>query len=152
MNKPKIVWQHLDHITDGVLEDIRETKREAIEDEFGDLLLLAEELDSNSKDYAHGVVTQLGILPINNNWNPFNFWVGYTNFKITNKLCKKIVDTPGVEVFIVLTPYRFKVACAKYWVENAENFRTKNSKGQSVLVSIQDTISKHFETLESYKI
>jgi hypothetical protein len=41
-----------------------------------------------------------------------NFWIGQTNFKLNNPICRIIGETDGVESFEVISPYRMRVAVA----------------------------------------
>lgn len=43
----------------------------------------------------------------------YTFWCGHTNFRITQGTVEAIENTDGVEVFDVLSPYRFRVCIAK---------------------------------------
>ena len=60
--------------------------------------------------------TSLGIIPLTEESRPgkvFNFWLGHTNFSITNKMVTIIDDIPGVETLSVFTRYRFRIGIAK---------------------------------------
>ena len=62
------------------------------------------------------VPTQMGIIPIlphEDFCNSFEFWVADTNFGIENKEFDIIDSTDGVEIFDVLSRYRFRVCIAK---------------------------------------
>ena len=57
--------------------------------------------------------TPFGLCRVDDKMNPlkrFNFWIGHTNFPITQIIAEIIDDTPGVEVFQINTPYRFILA------------------------------------------
>jgi len=54
--------------------------------------------------------TPLGLFIADDDLNPykqFEFWVGHTNFDITQEVKDIIMSTPGVEVFELITRYRF---------------------------------------------
>ena len=40
----------------------------------------------------------------------FNFWMGHTNFPISESVLNLISICPGVEAVDILTPYRFRIA------------------------------------------
>lgn len=66
------------------------------------------------------ILTPFGILPLTENSlasRHFKFWVGHSNFKLTKKLCLLIQQTEGVEAFDVMTPYRFRIAIGKLFVD-----------------------------------
>lgn len=51
------------------------------------------------------VITIAGIVPVD-----FNFWVGHTNFKLTQHICETINDFDGIEMLDIFSPYRFRIA------------------------------------------
>jgi hypothetical protein len=62
------------------------------------------------------IATPMGIIPVNDNTMSgkiFNFWVGHTNFNITNKIADIIEKTDGVETLNIFTRYRFRVGVGK---------------------------------------
>lgn len=69
----------------------------------------------------HGAITSQGIVPVeinNDSVEHFNIWVGHTNFPITKKIYDKIKSFPGVEIFEVNTPYRFKICVGQAFNEH----------------------------------
>jgi hypothetical protein len=50
------------------------------------------------------VITIAGIVPTD-----FNFWLGHTDFPITNNVAETISEINGVEVLDVITKYRFRI-------------------------------------------
>lgn len=77
------------------------------EDEFSEL-----ETEGFGKP-IQTIMTPFGFLPLTEQSlasKYFKFWVGHTNFRITNRLLKLIQTTDGVETVDVLTPYRFRIA------------------------------------------
>lgn len=70
------------------------------------------ETEETAKPVAVITHPVFGIVPVTNHLQPgktFNFWIGYTNFKITYEIGKIIEETLGVEVLEFLSPYRFRV-------------------------------------------
>lgn len=64
---------------------------------------------STTMPYA---LTQYGILPINfykHADQQLNYWIGNTNFDITEDVKHKIVQFPGVEIWDVFSRYRFRI-------------------------------------------
>lgn len=62
------------------------------------------------------IATPMGIIPINENTvsgKIFNFWIGHTNFDITQKIADTIETTDGVETLDIFTRYRFRIAIGK---------------------------------------
>lgn len=67
------------------------------------------------------MATPMGIIPINENTASskiFNFWVGHTNFNITNKIAQIIEETDGVETLDIFTRYRFRIAIGKVFTDS----------------------------------
>lgn len=46
----------------------------------------------------------------------FNFWTGYSDFKITKPLLELICDTDGVEACDIISQYRWRIAVGKLFV------------------------------------
>lgn len=62
------------------------------------------------------IPTPMGFMPIQpfqNFVNYFEFWMGHTNFDITEEVQEKIESTPGVEILDVITRYCFRFAVGK---------------------------------------
>lgn len=60
--------------------------------------------------------TPFGVFRVDDKFNPlraFEFWLGHTNFDITPEVKEILDETPGVEVLIVTTRYRFIVGVGK---------------------------------------
>ena len=68
------------------------------------------------KHLMYAISSPMGIIPYNEYSAPskvFNFWVGHTNFSITNQVSKIIEETEGIEILDVFTRYRFRIAIGK---------------------------------------
>mgnify|MGYP003647775280 CR=1 FL=1 len=62
------------------------------------------------------VNTPMGMYNVNDKMSPtkqFDCWLGYTDFDITHEVQEIIEQTPGVEVLMVLTRYRFFIGIGK---------------------------------------
>jgi hypothetical protein len=62
------------------------------------------------------LTTPMGIIPITE-WSApsrvFNFWIGHSNFRMTEEIQDIIDNTDGVESLDIFTPYRFRIAVGK---------------------------------------
>ena len=70
-----------------------------------------------------GVMTPYGMLPITDDTlasRKFKFWVGHSNFRLTEDYYGVIGPTEGVETLDILTPYRFRIAVGKMFVDRTE--------------------------------
>ena len=47
----------------------------------------------------------------------FKLWVGHANFKLTEDFYTVIGQSDGVEALDILTPYRFRIAIGKLFVD-----------------------------------
>jgi hypothetical protein len=65
------------------------------------------------KQYAKGIMTQAGIFPLNENYNPFDFWLLHTNFIISEPTFNAIDNAEGVEALFPITKYRVKFSIGK---------------------------------------
>lgn len=84
--------------------------------------------------------TPLGMIPLTEESNPskvFNFWTGYTNFKITKKIIAIIDDVEGVETQTYFTRYRFRVGIGKLF------------KDREVLDCINHRVAAYLKHLET---
>jgi hypothetical protein len=62
------------------------------------------------------ISSPLGIIPYNEHSASskiFNFWVGHSNFNLSNSVCENIEKIEGVEILDIFTRYRFRVAVGK---------------------------------------
>lgn len=84
------------------------------------------------------LATPLGLVPYNEHTASskiFNFWIGHTNFDISNSIKNIIEKTDGVEILDIFTRYRFRIAVGKCFVD------------AQVMSSIKDNISTYYETI-----
>lgn len=100
--------------------------------------------------------TPMGIVPLNESTNPvkvFNFWTGYTNFRINHGIRKLIEGVSGVESLDVWSPYRFRIGVGKLFndrevrhaidVKLAEYFHNRESKVWATLKLFGGTFPKN---------
>lgn len=62
------------------------------------------------------IASPLGLIPYNEHTASskiFNFWLGHTNFNISDKVKYTIENIEGVEILDVFTRYRFRIAIGK---------------------------------------
>ena len=65
-------------------------------------------------------MTPFGIMPLKEHSlasTHFKFWVGHANFKLTDNVYQVVGNTEGVETLDILTPYRFRIAIGKMFVD-----------------------------------
>lgn len=83
------------------------------------------------------IATPMGIIPYTENTASskiFNFWVGHTNFTITNSIVDIIENVDGVESLDIFTRYRFRIAIGKVFDD------------ARVMKEINDQIYSHLDT------
>lgn len=136
-----IVWQkwidpYLEGIEDSIAsgaeaeeleEEYLEDEEEEVEEEYG-------AIDKLGKFRA--IATPMGIIPINESTASgkiFNFWVGHTNFDITNALALIIEETAGVETLDIFTRYRFRIGIGKAF-HDSKVMRDINSRVYDYLI------------------
>ena len=81
-----------------------------------------------------GVMTPYGMLPITDDTlasRKFKFWVGHSNFRLTEDYYNVIGPTEGVETLDILTPYRFRIGVGKMFVD------------RTVMNSVRDKMVAH---------
>ena len=82
--------------------------------------LMEQEILKHSSSHIRTIITPFGVLPITEKTrasNHFKLWVGHSNFKLTEDFYKIIGDSSGVEALDILTPYRFRIAIGKMFVD-----------------------------------
>tara|TARA_B100001778_G_scaffold92184_2_gene75294 strand:- start:12185 stop:12631 length:447 start_codon:yes stop_codon:yes gene_type:complete len=135
-----IVWEkwvdpYLQTIQDSVPtgdEEDEDLEEEYLEDEED-----IEEYGSVDKlGKFRAIATPMGIIPINESTASgkiFNFWVGHTNFDITNALALIIEETAGVETLDIFTRYRFRIGIGKAF-HDSKVMRDINSRVYDYLI------------------
>lgn len=107
----QIIWetQFLEFKNNGRLGYSEED--EDIDDDF------LEDLEIDRVEEVQNLMsTPFGVFSINNKLNPYynyKFFIGHTNFNITKSVSSLIEAVPGVEVFSVISRYRFIIAIGK---------------------------------------
>jgi hypothetical protein len=67
------------------------------------------------------IASPLGLIPYNEYTAPgkiFNFWVGHTNFNITQEIKSIIEACDGIEILDIFTRYRFRIAVGKCFIDS----------------------------------
>lgn len=62
------------------------------------------------------IASPVGLIPYNEHTASgkiFNFWLGHTNFNISEKIKALIEESDGVEILDIFTRYRFRIAVGK---------------------------------------
>lgn len=90
-------------------------------------------IDHNAYNKINAIVTRMGIIPYNEHTDCtkiFNFWIGHSNFDLTQDIVDKIQIVEGVETLDIFTRYRFRISFGKAFndrdVINNINNLTKN--------------------------
>lgn len=117
-NKEKVImWEKWSdpYAEDIVEHDVVDDTYDDYEDGYEDTETAdASEVQNIGKFRA--IATPMGIIPINESTASskiFNFWVGHSNFDITNAIAIIIEETDGVETLDIFTRYRFRIAIGK---------------------------------------
>jgi len=129
----QIIWQKwLDPLGEDDLDHIHTDKNEqdfSLDNDIGDFYddtnLDNEENETQDiqeeniqfyKKATRVIMTPMGIIPYTENTASnkiFNFWVGHTNFDITNSICSIIEKHYGIETLDIFTRYRFRISIGK---------------------------------------
>lgn len=89
------------------------------------------------------MATPMGLVPSPMpDFTTFNFWIGHTNFIITNTIGELINRTRGVETLDIFTPYRFRIAVGKAFNENHVRKNVQLTLIQHIVANEQT--QKHF--------
>ena len=109
-DKPTIVWTkwYNPFSNDEIKEILKKLKKQHQEDSDEEEKEEAD-LPTPVKVAFHPV---LGLLPITDYAEPdkiFNFWLGHTNFTISDEIVQLMQKIEGVEILDILTRYRFRI-------------------------------------------
>lgn len=131
-NTISIVWEKW---VDPFGGDIDESKwNNYNEDESYDALFEENpELKSKFIKPIKVISTPMGLIPYNEHTSSskiFNFWIGHTNFSITQQIVDIIEKCDGVEILDVFTRYRFRIGIGKCFYDS------------DVMSNIKDRIDK----------
>lgn len=80
---------------------------------------------------AKAIITPMGMIPLHEKTactKIFKFWIGHTNFNISQKIASVIEEVEGVEILDIFTRYRFRVAIGQAF------------KDREVMQNIQEAI------------
>lgn len=108
-----------------------------IEEALNSEELIEQEQLFQSISHIKSIVTPFGVLPLTEHTMAskyFKFWVGHSNFKLTEIFYKIIGQHPGIETLDILTPYRFRIAVGKLFVD------------RDVMTSVRDVMVKYVAT------
>ena len=112
-----------------------------IEEALNSEELIEQERLFQSVSHIKSIVTPFGVLPLTEHTMAskyFKFWVGHSNFKLTEIFYKIIGQHPGIETLDILTPYRFRIAVGKLFVD------------RDVMTSVRDAMVQYVATTKPY--
>jgi hypothetical protein len=116
-NDNKIIWEKW---VDPFGGDLDETKWNSYNKDEQDIdydVLLENEIVNNQMNKPVKVIsTPMGLIPYNEytaSSKIFNFWVGHTNFNLTQNIVDCIEECEGIEILDVFTRYRFRIGIGK---------------------------------------
>lgn len=140
----KVVWEKWNDPYGDDNEDDNDSDEGNIPSFLKGDLALSEELEDMkealSKKPMKVIMTPVGIVPLTEYTSPskiFNFWVGHTNFSITNDVRKIIEKTDGVETLDIFTRYRLKIGIGKVF------------SASDVMSNITKKLQNHMRTKEN---
>ena len=117
-----VYWEKwIDAFEEDAEAQLEDHEEEALEGGFFDEESFSEEeAFKESISHIQSIITPFGIMPIteqNRASTYFKLWVGHCNFKLTEDFYKIIGREGGVEALYILTPYRFRIAVGKMFVD-----------------------------------
>ena len=117
-----VYWEKwIDAFEEDAEAQLEDHEEEALEGGFFDEESFSEEeAFKESISHIQSIITPFGIMPIteqNRGSTYLKLWVGHCNFKLTEDFYKIIGREVGVEALDILTPYRFRIAVGKMFVD-----------------------------------
>lgn len=76
--------------------------------------------DTIKSEKNNVLLTSMGIVPYNEHTDCckiFNFWIGHTNFNLSNRVVETLQQINGVETLDIFTRYRFRVSFGKAFTD-----------------------------------
>ncbi len=123
--KNKIIWRKWKDPLAPLLKDKKIAEVDEDEEEDAEFQQSIASFDKEGNDlpnsdskYGIGPIFMgpMGIVPLRESNLPsvlFNFWIGDTNFRLTNGIVKQIAKVDGVESLDVFTSYRFRLGIGR---------------------------------------
>ena len=102
--------------------------------------------------------TKMGLVPTSFyelDFNNISFWIGYTNFTVTELVAQTIEQTDGIESLEVYGKYRFRIGIAPLFndndtlksIQNRLNCNPPKHNVSSIPIEIQPRVNKMTKTL-----
>jgi len=132
-----VYWERWIDAFEETEDEILESDMSEIEESLTNEELLEQEGIFQSISHIRSIVTPFGVLPLTEQTmasKSFKFWVGHSNFKLTEAFYKVIGQHPGIETLDILTPYRFRIAVGKMFVD------------RDVMTSVRDEMVRYVAT------
>lgn len=125
-NIDETMWNHYDD------ENIEDGSSELMNDEI---------IRSKINKPIKVIASPMGLIPYNEHTASskiFNFWVGHTNFDISQPIIDIIEKSHGIELLDVFTRYRFRIAIGKSF-SDSDTMISLNEKIQIFLENLYGT-------------
>ena len=114
MNTPIIKWEKWVDPFGENMDDAKWTDYDNDIQETDDFM--PPEAKTNMGKPIKVIASPLGLIPYNEHTASskiFNFWIGHTNFNISDSIKNLMEKIPGVEILDIFTRYRFRIAIGK---------------------------------------
>ena len=111
--KPLIVWEKW---VDPFGENMDDAKWTDYENDIHETDDFVPEHKSSLGKPIKVIASPLGLIPYNEytaSSKIFNFWLGHTNFNISENIKSTIESIPVIEILDIFTRYRFRIAIGK---------------------------------------
>jgi hypothetical protein len=114
MTQPLIIWEKW---VDPFGENMEDAKWTDYNNDIDDSTeMFNEEYKKHIGKPIRVIASPLGLIPYNEytaSSKIFNFWLGHTNFNISENIKNIIENVSGVEILDIFTRYRFRIAIGK---------------------------------------
>lgn len=110
---PQIIWEKW---IDPFGENLEETKWNNYDEDDDEELYAQQDAFKHKSKPIRVIASPMGLIPYNEYTSSskiFNFWVGHTNFNLSQPVIDIIETCDGVEILDVFTRYRFRLGIAK---------------------------------------
>lgn len=110
---PLVVWEKW---VDPFGENLEETKWNNYDEDEDDDIYAQQDVFKNKSKPIRVIASPMGLIPYNEYTSSskiFNFWVGHTNFNLSQPVIDLIETCDGIEILDVFTRYRFRIGIGK---------------------------------------
>jgi len=155
MADKQIVWERWYDPLKSAIDDYKSVVKDCFTEHLANEHIPAEMiLDRPFPVRGPILISNIGPIPIHEGNCPdkiFKFWIGHTNFDITQEVFDKIEKIPGVEILNIWTRYRFRLGVGKAFedrdvmneIDRLVAGKETYLEGKALVDKLADSVKQH---------